>query len=142
MAPPASDNTSFPRAPRARLRSSRAGFGKVPVPGSIAFPRAPGARCWPPEPNLVDPGPRSGVGKVGCHDHSRGAVPSRIVGSRDAGGRHIVSVKNTPQHSVSYGRRIGTGNVCVAMKTEEFERKRGSLPTMPHTLRVDVQFLG
>ena len=67
---------------------------------------------------------------------------SRIVGSRDAGGRHIGSVKNTPQHSVSYGRRTGTGNVCVAMKTEEFERKRGSLPTMPHTLRVDVQFLG
>ena len=38
--------------------------------------------------------------------------------------------------------RTGTGNVCVAMKTEEFERKRSSLPTMPHTLRVDVQFLG
>ena len=65
MAPPASDNTSFPRAPMARLRSYKAGFGKIPVPGSIAFPRAPGARLWPPEPNLVDPGPRSGVGRVG-----------------------------------------------------------------------------
>jgi len=51
--------------------------------------------------------------------------------------------KHSATFRVLYGRRrTGTGNVCVAMKTEEFERKRGSLPTMPHTLRVDVQFLG
>ena len=75
MAPPASDNTSFPRAPMARLRSYKAGFGKIPVPGSIAFPRAPGARFWQPEPNLVDPGPRSGVGSVGGGEGGAAIAP-------------------------------------------------------------------